>query len=75
MVMNSGDTTNILTYVVPFVLFFGFWVFLARRGRMTAESAQSTEQATLDVLTEIRDELRRLREAVEGGGSGFRSNF
>jgi len=75
MVMDTGGATNLLSYVVPFVLFFGFWLFLMRRGRMTEGSTQGREQATLEVLTEIRDELRRLREAVEGGGSGFRSNF
>jgi hypothetical protein len=61
---------GVITYVVPFLIFFGFWAFLMRRVRPTGTTPG--QQALLDKLDEIRDEIRRLRETMEGSGSGFR---
>jgi hypothetical protein len=68
--MLSIDASSAIAYVAPFLIFFGFWAFLMRRVRPTG--TPPGQQALLDKLDEIQDEIRRLRETVEGGGSGFR---
>ena len=66
---------DLLTSLLPFVLLFGFWIFLSRnvRGRMPTQN-----EPLLDKLEEIRGELERLRKSVEeregdGDRFGFRS--
>jgi hypothetical protein len=66
---------DILTSLLPFVLLFGFWIFLMKnvRGRLPTQY-----QPLVDKLEEIRAELERLRKAVEArepeaDRSGFRS--
>jgi len=61
MVAASGSY-NVLTSFLPFVLLFGFWMFMTRnlRSRMPAQ-----QQPLVDKLEEIRAELERLRKSVE----------
>jgi preprotein translocase subunit YajC len=66
---------DVLTSLLPFVLLFGFWIFLMKnvRGRLPTQY-----QPLVDKLEEIRAELERLRKAVEerepeGDRFGFRS--
>jgi preprotein translocase subunit YajC len=61
-VLLASDWSNILTSLVPFVLLFGFWLFLTRRQRSVATDPQ---QQTLQKLDEIREELVRLRKSIE----------
>jgi hypothetical protein len=53
---------DVLTTLLPFVLLFGFWIYLTRNVR-TRVPAQY--QPLVDKLEEIRAELERLRRAVE----------
>jgi len=73
--MVASGSYDILTSLLPFVLLFGFWIFLTRnvRGRMPTQY-----QPLMDKLEEIRAELERLRKSVEERESdsdrfGFRS--
>jgi hypothetical protein len=61
MIFSSAGW-DILTGLLPFVLLFGFWIFLMKRVRSASSPGQD---ALIEKLDEIRDELRRLREAVE----------
>jgi hypothetical protein len=53
---------DVLTTLLPFVLLFGFWIYLTRNVR-TRVPAQY--QPLVDKLEEIRAELERLRRVVE----------
>jgi hypothetical protein len=73
--MVASGSYDFLTGFLPFLLLFGFWMFLMRnvRSRMPAE-----QQPLVDKLEEIRAELERLRKSVEereneGDRFGFRS--
>jgi hypothetical protein len=66
---------DVLTSLLPFVLLFGFWIFLMKnvRGRLPTQY-----QPLVDKLEEIRAELEHLRKSVEarepeGDRFGFRS--
>jgi hypothetical protein len=45
---------------VPFVLLFGFWLFLKNR-----VSKDNPQQQVVEKLDEIREELVRLRKSIE----------
>ena len=54
---TAGD---VLTGLLPFVLLIGFWMFLIRRMR-----GNTPQDQTVEKLEEIRQELERLRRAIE----------
>jgi hypothetical protein len=60
--LAASTSYDFLTSLLPFVLLFGFWMFLMRNVR-TRVPTQS--QPLVDKLEEIRAELERLRKAVE----------
>jgi hypothetical protein len=57
----ASSSYDWLTSLLPFVLLFGFWIFLMRnvRTRMPTQ-----HQPLVDKLEEIRVELERLRKSV-----------
>ena len=58
--MIASTTSDLLQSLLPFVLLFGFWVFLMRTVRIG-----KGQNPMLDKLEEIRAELERIRRAVE----------
>ncbi len=56
----ASAVSDVLTGLLPFVLLFGFWMFLMRRVRGTTPQDQVVEK-----LEEIRQELERLRRTIE----------
>ena len=54
---TAGD---VLTGLLPFVLLIGFWMFLIRR-----MPGNTPQDQTVEKLEEIRQELERLRRAIE----------
>jgi len=60
--LAASGSYDLLTSFLPFVVLFGFWLFIMRnvRTRMPAQ-----QQPLVDKLEEIRAELERLRRAVE----------
>ena len=53
-----------LTALLPFVLLFAFWFLLMRRVR-SGQVQSPAQQATLDKLDEIKEELVRIRRSLE----------
>ena len=51
---------DVASAVLPFVLLIGFWMFLMRRIR-----AANPQEGIGEKLDEIRDELVRIRRALE----------
>jgi len=62
----SSTTSDLLSALLPFLLLFAFWFFLMKRVRGHPAPGQ---EAVLEKLDEIRDEIRRLRKAVEESSS------
>ena len=69
---GSGDSAwwNILTYLLPFLLFFGFWIFLLSQvqgGRRPGGLWRRSEvdERELEADPELREAYRRFREAEE----------
>jgi hypothetical protein len=58
----AASWSDLLDALLPFVILMAFWLLLMRRVRGTVPPGQ---QEILERLTEIRDELRRLRQSVE----------
>jgi preprotein translocase subunit YajC len=58
----ASTVWDVLSALLPFVLLFAFWIFLMNRVRGRPNPGQD---AVIEKLDEIRDEIRRLREAVE----------
>ena len=70
--MVAASSYDFLTGLLPFLLLFGFWTFVARRVR----SKEPPQQQIVDKLEEIRVEIERLRRSLderETAGFGFRS--
>jgi preprotein translocase subunit YajC len=69
--MPLASLADFLTALLPFLLLFGFWIFVMKRvqGRPTPGQEQLVQK-----LDEIREELRRLREAVQGSGGWDRGS-
>ena len=63
MVLASNGWSA-LTALLPFVLLLGFWIFLTRRARGT-QIQSPAQQATLEKLDEIKEELVRIRRTLE----------
>jgi preprotein translocase subunit YajC len=61
-VLLASTAGDLLTGLLPFVLLFGFWIFLMNRVR--GKAPQGQEQVA-EKLEEIRLELERIRRAVE----------
>ena len=62
-----GSTRSVwLGSLVPFLLLFAFWFFLMKRLRGKSAPGQ---EALLEKLDEIRDEIRRLRKTLEENAS------
>lgn len=59
--MLASSTTDALGAFLPIVLLIGFWIFLTRRVRESGFG----QEALLQKLDEIRDEIRRLRKSIE----------
>jgi hypothetical protein len=59
-------TTDLLTSLIPFILLVSFWVFIRTRANVPPGQGEILEK-----LDQIRDEIRKLREAVDT--EGFRS--
>ena len=65
--MIIGSTTSDwLASLVPFLILFAFWFFLMNRLRGKSAPGQ---EALLEKLDEIRDEIRRLRKTLEENAS------
>jgi hypothetical protein len=60
--LGASTSYDFLTSLLPFVLLFGFWMFLMRNVRTRVPTQY---QPLVDKLEEIRAELERLRKAVE----------
>jgi uncharacterized membrane protein len=60
----ASDWSNLLTGLAPFVLLIAFWILLTNRQKRQRGVADPQQQ-TLEVLGEIREEVVRLREAIE----------
>jgi ATP-dependent Zn protease len=52
---------DVIVNLLPFLLLIGFWVFLMRHMR----SGAGVPNPTVDKLEQIRQELERIRRAVE----------
>jgi len=52
---------DVIVSLLPFLLLVGFWLFLMRRMR----AGGGFPNPTVDKLEEIRQELERIRRAVE----------
>ena len=63
--MVASSTTDLISALVPFALLVLFWLFLTRR----VKASQAAQNPVVDKLEEIREELHRLRRAVEERGS------
>jgi ATP-dependent Zn protease len=59
-VLLASTAGDLLTGLVPFILLFGFWMFIMRRGRGTPSQDELVVK-----LEEIRQELERLRRTIE----------
>ena len=53
---------DLLFSLLPFVLLLGFWVYIANRTRGKGPPGQ---EQLIDKLEEIREELDRIRRAIE----------
>jgi uncharacterized membrane protein len=60
----ASDWSNLLTGLAPFVLLIVFWILLTNRQKRQRGVADPQQQ-TLEMLGEIREELVRLRKAIE----------
>ena len=60
--MVIGSALDAFVSLLPFILLFAFWIFIVR-GRQTNSTPQ---ERVVEKLEEIRQELERLRKAVEG---------
>jgi preprotein translocase subunit YajC len=60
LVASSG--WGILTALLPFLVLLGFWVFLMR---VVNRRRSEVQEPVLDKLEQIRQELERLRRAIE----------
>ena len=69
--LASSTRYAFLTGLLPFVLLFGFWIFLMRNVRTRTPTHY---QPLVDKLEEIRAELERLRKSV-GERDGDRFGF
>lgn len=74
-VLAASTSYDLLTGLLPFVVLFGFWIFLMRNTRTRMPTQY---QPLVDKLEEIRAELERLRRTVEDRDQeetrfGFRS--
>jgi hypothetical protein len=65
-VFIASTTTDLVSSLVPFILLLAFWIILMKRVRGHPPPGQA---AVLEKLDEIRDEIRRLRQAVEESSS------
>jgi hypothetical protein len=61
---------DVLWTLLPFLFLLGFWLYLSRNYRGAAPP--TGQDALLEKLDEIRDELRSLRQAIEEKDSSFR---
>src|SRR5207249_1577023 len=55
----ASTTSDLLSSLLPLLLLFAFWFFLMKRVRNRPAPGQ---EALLEKLDEIRDEIRRLRK-------------
>ncbi len=60
--VTASTTRDLLSSLLPFLLLFAFWFFLMKRVRGRPAPGQ---EALLEKLDEIRDEIRRLRKTLE----------
>jgi len=60
--LAASTSYDFLTGLLPFVLLFGFWMFLMRNVRTRVPTQY---QPLVDKLEEIRAELEKLRRSVE----------
>jgi hypothetical protein len=61
-VVVASTIWGVVAALVPFVLLMAFWIILMKTVRGRGTPAQD---AVIEKLDEIRDEIRRLREALE----------
>jgi ATP-dependent Zn protease len=59
-VLFASTAGDLLTGLLPFVLLFGFWMFIMRRARGT-----TPQDGVVEKLEEIRQELEQNRKAIE----------
>jgi hypothetical protein len=55
-----STATDLLTSLIPFILLVSFWAFIRTRANVPPGQAQILEK-----FDQIRDEIRKLREAVD----------
>jgi hypothetical protein len=53
---------NVLWSLLPFLFLLGFWLYLSRNSR---GATPTNQDALLEKLDEIREEIRRLRKSLE----------
>jgi preprotein translocase subunit YajC len=61
-VLLTSAWSDIVYSLLPFVLLFGFWMFLMKQRQ---GSAADPQQQVVEKLDEIREELVRLRKSIE----------
>jgi hypothetical protein len=66
-VFIGSTTSDLLSAVLPFLVLIAFWFFLMKRMRGRPAPGQD---ALLEKLDEIRDEIRRLRKTLEENSAG-----
>jgi preprotein translocase subunit YajC len=59
-VLLASTAGDLLYGLLPFVALFGFWMFVMRRMR-----GNTPQDHVVEKLEEIRQELERLRRAIE----------
>jgi hypothetical protein len=62
-VIIAATGWDVLWTLLPFLFLLAFWLYLSRNYRGAAPP--TGQDALLEKLDEIRDELRRLRQAIE----------
>jgi hypothetical protein len=61
-VILAATGWDVLWSLLPFIFLLGFWLYLSRNYR---GATPPNQDALLEKLEEIREEIRRLRKAIE----------
>lgn len=58
----SNHFLHILQTILPFLIIIALWVVIINRAKKATKINKTTSQESLDLLREIRDELKELNK-------------